>query len=56
MYEAKETSEQHYIMVGDQIKYEPALCSPEHRKTRSALKTEGNTKTLAGELFYIRHI
>lgn len=50
LYEGKEPGEQHYIMVGDQIKYEPAWAlNDEHKATMSILNTAGNTKSLAGK-------
>lgn len=49
LYEGGEAHEQHYIMVGDQIKYEPAWAlNSDHKATMKALNTAGNTKTLAG--------
>ena len=52
LYEGKEPHEQHYIMVGDQVKYEPAWAlNEEHKHTMKMLNTAGNTKTLAGKFF-----
>jgi len=49
IYDGKEPHEQHYIMVGDQIKYEPAWAlNVDHKATMKALNTAGNTRTLAG--------
>ena len=47
--DGKEAGEQHYIMVGDQIKYEPAwAANPDHKKNMQALDTKNCTKPLAG--------
>ena len=46
-----EIGEQHYIMIGDQIKYEPAwVLNPDHKKNMKALQVEGCTRTIAGNL------
>ena len=57
VYDGKEPHEQHYIMVGDQIKYEPAwVLNDEHRQTMKALNVQGNTRTLAGKFLLQNHL
>lgn len=49
LMDGKESGEQHYILVGHQIKYEPAwVLSPDHKRVMNGLNVEGSTRTLAG--------
>ena len=50
VYDGREPHEQHYIMVGDQIKYEPAwVVEKEQKANMKALNVAGCTRTLAGK-------
>lgn len=49
LHEGKEPHEQHYIMIGEQIKYEPAwVLNDDQKKVMKELNTAGCTRTLAG--------